>query len=351
MKITSFAIIFVISLSPFLIVNDLKIKEQKFTINNELRYNNAIEAAVQDAGVALTVNSSQPYEAGYVSQKKYRANKEEALAAFLKTLYINFGVEGDPVEEERLLRYIPAIVVVDYDGYWLYAPEEYTGEYKDSRGNTYNDTFVKHVWKAKKPYAYVDKDGNSLAFTLDNHVVAYDNACNLWQEGRREDLIFDPDVDEACSKVNIPLINDTTLHDGITDFEGVRRLTITGEIQKDLNDTINRYNTIAKRLGITYTFTLPSFTDKQWSNTVDDIGFLAFIQGMPLGEKYYNNYALGGSRIVKNPPIYGTTLGGIKYYYRATCGFNYNKEETFTNERDAANAGYHPLTCVNENAE
>jgi hypothetical protein len=338
MKITNFAIIFVILVFPFLVINDLKIKEEKFALNNKLRYNAAIEAAVQDAAAALTINSSQAYEAGYESAKKYRANKEEALQAFLKTLSLNFDVDGDTIGMNTLLRYIPAIVVIDYDGYWIYTPQEYTNER--------NETEFTHVWLPKKPFAYHDRFGNSLNFTLDDYVTVYDRTCNKWMEGRRDALRYDPSK-PRCDQVNIPLINEIADDADGDEFDQVRRNTIVRLIQEDLAYYINTYNISAKKLGMTYTFTLPAMSEEDWTNTVDDIGFLAFIQGIPLGDGYYNNYALGGSRIVKTPPIYGTTLNGFKYYYRATCGFNYTTQETFTTEREAAAAGYLPLSCAN----
>lgn len=339
MKIINYAIIFVMIVCPFLVLNDFKIKEQKFTMNNELLFNAAIEAAVQDAGVALTINSSQPYEAGYDSSKKYRANKEEALAAFLKTLYLNFNVDDDPIGQQNLLRYIPALAVVDYDGYWIYTPQEYR--------TTTGELLYKHVWLPKKPYAYSDNYGNTLSFTLDDQVTVYDRYCNKWTTGKRDALRSDRDT-LRCDEVEVPLIDHQPNATEGDHFDQVRRSTIVKLIQDDLTYYINSYNVGTQRLGITYTFTLPQMSDDDWTHSVDDIGFLAFIQGIPLGDGYYNNYALGGSRIVKTPPIYGTTLSGRKYYYKASCGFNYTTQETFTSEREAADNGYHPLSCANQ---
>ena len=325
MKITNFAILLVLLLLPMLVINNLNVTKLKQAMNEELRYNAALQTAAQDAAKTLTLNVNQTGEAGYVSLRKFSANKEAAVRTFFHTLALNFGVKDDPIGERALQEYVPLLIVVEYDGYSVYAPQEYRN--KDSQ------TELKHVWMPKKPYAYSDAAGNSLSFTLDDHVTAYDRGQNLWEEGKRS---------AVSSKVNIDLLKQPAT------FEQVRRSTIIQLIQADLEHYINTYNSYAKRYGIHYTFTIPTISDEEWTNSINDIGILAFLQGMPMsGDQMYNSYALGGARLVKKPVIYGTTDDGIKYYYKSTCGFSYQPEETFTTEKEAAKKGYHPLTCEN----
>jgi hypothetical protein len=325
MKITNWGILLVVLLLPLFVMNNINVAQQKFSLHTEEQYNAAIDTAVRDAARALMFNEKQQFEAGYGSVKKYRANKEEAVQTFFHTLYLNFNVEDDPYVQGTLQRYIPVMAVIDYDGYWIYAPEEYSG--------TGGYTELKHVWKPKQPFAYKDASGNSLAFTLDDTVTAYDKAKNRWERGRRA---------AVASRVSIPLLNNADT------FDSVRRTTIIQSLQKDLEFYINSYNAYSKQYGIAYTFTLPTISDEEWNNTVDDIGFLAFVQGMPLGDKAYNKYALGGARIVKKPAIYGTVVNGIPYYYSSTCKFSYTPKETFGSEKEAAEHGYYPLRCANQ---
>lgn len=186
------------------------------------------------------------------------------------------------------------------------------------------------VWGTKKPYAYVDSAGNSLSFTLDQQVLAYDAVSRGWHEGLRQDI---------RQQTTIPLLQDVAL------FEQVRRTTIVRAIQDELAYRINRYNEIVSRNGISYTFTLPLISDEDWNNTVDDVGVLAFVQGIPMGAKVYNSYALGGSRILKKPTIIGAKKGTMKVYFRSSCGYSYPAEETFSSEQAAARKGYMPLFC------
>ncbi|MDQ0899946.1 hypothetical protein [Paenibacillus sp. V4I7] len=161
-----------------------------------------------------------------------------------------------------------------------------------------------------------------------------------WHYGRRADV--------AAEAGSIPLLQDAAT------FEEVRRSTIVNAIQGDLEYFINQYNESARRIGIAYTFTLPTISQEEWDNTLNDVGVIAFVQGLPMGSTIYNHYALGGSRLIKRDVVKGAVdiANGVKYYFRSTCSStftsaDYRVEETFSNEREAASAGYNPLQCVN----
>lgn len=321
MKITNWALIFVIIVFPFFFKNDLRVNAQERTQERMMMYNGALHAAIQDAAFALKLNEQQLDEIRYDSVKKIRANKERAVDAFYESLYMNFGVNEDPVTQGVLKQYIPALAVIDYDGLWIYTDETYE--------NAQQERENKQVWKPKKPYAYKDKLGNSLSFTLDDYVYAYDAQSKSWYEGNREDVAIQVGQ-------NIQLLNDPSL------FDQVRRTTIVNTVQGDLEHYINSHNEYARQYGITYTFTLPTISQEEWNNTINDVGVMAFIQGVPLGIGYYNSYSLSGGRLIKAPSIYGYEENGVKVYYRSTDNHPGEVIEKFTSERDAAYAGYFP---------
>ncbi|WP_101808199.1 hypothetical protein [Paenibacillus pasadenensis] len=323
MKWIEWAIVGALLFLPFAIVNRDETDTLRRMELTEMRYDAALDAAVDDAARLLVVNASQQQEAQYASAKHVALNKEEVLAAFYRTLDAGLGAADDPVSQGVLHRYIPAIVIVGYDGFYVYSEQEWTG--------TDGKTVMKPAWGTKKPYAYSDSAGNSLSFTLDQQVLAYDAASRSWHEGLRQDI---------RQETTIPLLQDAAL------FEQVRRSTIVRAIQDELAYRINRYNETVSRNGLSYTFTLPLISDEDWHNTVDDVGVLAFVQGIPMGAKVYNNYALGGSRIVKRPTIIGARKGSMKVYYRSSCGYTYQAEETFASEQAAARKGYMPLPCL-----
>ncbi|MDU2241997.1 MAG: hypothetical protein E7E23_15620 [Paenibacillus sp.] len=325
MKITDWAVIFVLIVAPILWLSGLRAENLREVNRLETRYTAAMRTAVQDAAVALNRNELQQFENGYGSEKWMRADKEQALAALLRSLYLNFGVADDPAGQQTLLGYIPAVVVMDYDGYYLYAADVEPG----------NDAFAYH-WQDKKPYTYVDASRNSIAFTLDSQVTAYDATANRWVSGPQS---------EIRSEVSIPLLQNGE------EFDAVRRATIVRRIEEDLARAIRLHNLFAKKQGVDYTFTLPTIPQEAWNNTLDDVGILVFLQGIPVGDRHYNNYALGGGRLDRTPSVLGTVdpLTGLKYAYRESCaraqGFGYRIEEIFANERAAAENGYFPLDC------
>jgi len=322
--ITKLAIFSVLILLPYFVFNNINLEHQRETLITEIRYNKAIDTATQDAAKALLTNSSQRDETQYERLKKVKINKEEAVQTFLQTMYLNFGVYNDPDGQGVLKTYIPALVIVGYDGYYMYSWDEYT--------NAAGKKELKHVWSPKKPYAYADNTGNTFAFTLDDYVTVNRNGDQKWLEGFRS---------EITSEASITLLQDSKT------FDQVRRTSIVHSIQQDLQFQINKYNNYSKRYGVAYTFTLPLISQEEWNNTINDVGVLAFVQGIPIGQKYYNNYALGGSRIVKKPIYNGMIANGHKYYYsRNSCVSSFTTEEVFTTEREAAANGYIPLDCT-----
>lgn len=326
MKITDLSIIFVCILFPIFMINGLHVEDQKEVQILEMNYTAALRTAVQDGGRVLSMNEQQELESGYISSKLFRADKELALNIFLRTMYINMDIEDDPIAQSVLQWYIPAIVVMDYDGYYIYT----MGEYKDGAGTT----IQKPMWTTKKPYSYSDRNGNSIHFTLDQVVEAFDSNSGKWLQGRQE---------EIKNSTTIPLLQDNQL------FEQVRRTAIVNTIQDDLSVYIQLHNDIATRNGISYLFTLPTISQEEWNNTVNDIGMMAFVQGIPVGDQFYNNYALGGGRLVKVPDIHAgiEPRTGIKYYYRGSCTFPIQSDEIYNHAKDAALAGYIEKACYN----
>ncbi len=108
-------------------------------------------------------------------------------------------------------------------------------------------------------------------------------------------------------------------------FHELRRNTIIQLITAVLTEEFNEHNEYANIVGATYHFALPDIARDAWNNTIDDISVLAFFQGMPMGaDSYYNNYSLGGSRIVQTTYLYAETVldgAGVKHrvYHKAYC--------------------------------
>lgn len=327
MKITDLAIVFTAVFFPMFIILGMRAESLEDVRYVEMKYSAALRTAVQDGGMMLNDNETQDKESAYDSLKFMRVDKERALESFSHTLYINMGIADDPAAQTALWWYIPAIVVLDYDGYYMYVSQTFT--------NAYGEELMEHRWTPKIPYAWNDGRGNSIQFTLDSFVQVYESGggSSIWHSGFREDL---------TGRTGVALLEDKDM------FEQVRRITIVNTVQDHLASYIQRHNQVALRNGVSYTFALPLISQEEWVNTIDDIGMMAFIQGIPLGDQYYNNYALGGGRLVKAPVYFGgVDSRGLKYYYRDVCQYNYRVEEVFPSAKEAAAAGYQEKSCSN----
>ena len=165
----------------------------------------------------------------------------------------------------------------------------------------------------------------------------------------------------------------------MSEFNRIRRETIINVITQTLNEKMNNHNRYADIMGVTYNFSLPQINASEWMNAVDDISIMAFVQGVPVGQKsYYNSYALGASRIMQTEYIYATNQDfsdkgageSTKLYHKRYCEcvvetkyelddygeFVLDEDgepiisnsteatvtEIFVNRFDAAEAGYYP---------
>lgn len=62
-------------------------------------------------------------------------------------------------------------------------------------------------------------------------------------------------------------------------------------IQEELRTAIANYNRHSGALGVNYNFKVPILTNEQWDKITTNISITAFMQGLPIGFKTYNNYA------------------------------------------------------------
>lgn len=63
-------------------------------------------------------------------------------------------------------------------------------------------------------------------------------------------------------------------------------------IQENLNNAIAVYNKHSPSLGTHYDFKMPILTEEDWEKLLTNINMISFMQGMPVGTKIYNNYAI-----------------------------------------------------------
>lgn len=396
MKIQHYAIIFIIIILPFSIICKSRINNKIDVLNNETRINNALDTATMDA-IDTLIDLNNEYYGMYEGQTIdiTPTIAKEGIKTFFQSLSLNnnlpfiAGSNGDKFAENYFSSYIPAIVVVAYDGFYVYSIE-------DKPDGTFG-----YVLSPKIPYAY--QSGNYyINFSLGNYIKLYTPDGKLYEGEFKYDYINGIEVQNEYTEINgilgtdtleylpqlttdmslivyaleqknpnsVPLflrtksgagtemLNDYDVYDNeVSDFHKIRRETIIKLIVDTLNEKINNHNRYADMMGITYDFYLPEIDNATWINSVDDVSIMAFVQGIPTGhETYYNSYALGASRIIRTDYIYGTVLGGTHLYHKSDCitlsgkidedGFpiptDNTIEDLFLNKIDAATSGYYP---------
>lgn len=303
---------------------------------------------------------------------------EATVNQFFTTMAVNMNLPYSDIDsgvtknaKVEIENYIPAIILVGYDGFYIYSAELIDDE-------------IKYVFKPKIPYTYEEND-MIINFTLDNYVTIYNKSMYVPESSRvyegylhnagtyesdredydgytREQLLQSTNnlslIIDKFDIYNFPaflkgadITNDYKFDEkgnmiaDASDFHKKRRETIVNLITQALTEEVNEHNRYATMLGVEYVFSIPEISKDEWINSIDDVSILAFIQGIPIGiDEYYNNYALGGTRIVRAKDIYVAKVDGIMCYHKETCehvqDFG-NVEEILLSKEEAAEKGYY----------
>ena len=396
MKLSHLTIIFIVIILPFSIVSRIKTEDYFLTLRDQVRLNNVIDSATQDALETLVEMNDEFQMINF--NERFDITQEiakESVKSFFRTFAVNFNMPYiENSTESYFSMYVPAIVIIAYDGFYIYSVDELsTGTYA-------------YQMSPKIPYAYADKEtGAIINFKLGNYVKIFTDG--VFYEGE----LTDDYIDQSAAKYNefatayagIPNATQTLLKDlpalttdlsiiiyalaekqlatgdkivpaflvpgssgdtplrkdygsgddNPSDFHKIRREVIISLIRETLQEEINSHETYAKVMGSMYDFNLPELANDDWVNSINDISVMSFVQGMQIGiTSYYNNYALGGSRIVETDYLYGTINN--RYHY-SSCeliqDFFINGgggvNNIFVNRVQAAEEGYYPCTICN----
>lgn len=378
MKLSHLTIFFIIIILPFSIAVRNNMNNYFINLKDQTRLNNVIDIATGDALETL-VELNDEFQMLYINERFDITQRlaEEAVESFFKTLAVNYNmpyIEG--YTQSYFSVYVPAIVIVAYDGFFIYSVDD-TGN-----GYAYN-------MSPKIPYSYVDPTTDAIInFTLGNYIKMFTDGryfegeftedyyvgSDLDDDGNidtgskaKYNLYYeayggasDPNADDNLYKDIAALTNDMSvivaaMHEkelstgnkivpsflippnssdagaipflrdydqsdnDASAFHKKRREVIINIIRDTLRQEINSHQTYAKIMGSNYNFSLPEIANDDWTNSINDISVMSFIQGMPIGvNAYYNNYALGGSRIVQTDYIYATA---DNLYHSSDCKF------------------------------
>lgn len=325
MKLTDLAIIVLLIFLGISIKLDLDQRRMLQTEDIKARYNEIMFNATEDATMALFEPDSEATEdklsAGYDKKTiELNPNLNKSLTRFYDTLYANMGIEDDLMGQDAFKMYTPVKMVVAYDGFYINSWQEV---FNASTGKI--ETL--EIWSLKNPYIYYDSQYKLvLNLTLDDKAFVFNTVTGVWEEGRRQELYV-----KYPGKVF-----------SISNFDNLRQQTIIEALQKELTCLTVKYNNIAKMQGISYHYNIPIIDDDSWNNTIQDVCFIAFLQGAPIGMESYNTFGSGGSRIKAATKYYGNIINGVNTYHSENCPLLTSKYILFDSQADAASQGYYP---------
>ena len=100
-------------------------------------------------------------------------------------------------------------------------------------------------------------------------------------------------------------------------FSQYRKEVIKNSIISNLNIVISNY-----AQGGIYSFRMPILKDSDWEQIYNNISLITFFQGVPIGTKHYNNYAIATSstnREIVNPAELYMVSNNDSYYHKPLC--------------------------------
>lgn len=329
MKITDFALIFVGITLPIIITVYVNVS---FTIKaeeQEMYYKKIINAALDDASNQMkeVENTDKEIDYGYsgTSDNKISVNAQVGVDTFLNSLYNNFGIKGNDTTENYLQYFIPAIAIIDYNGVQVSSIEEFTEN---------GQNVIKHVLKPKKYYSYTyylcatPGDVSKLTYTED-YETAVKNGLHSTHivEFTMDDYITHRGyVNETSGKVTeIPVssfyISDSknnsklvanvdsnaslrprekdVLPKIISNLQNKRKSVIINSIQDEMEYATNNNNSYASQAGIRYNFVFPTLEEGEMESQIQNVGIMALVQGISIGNRYLNVRAYSTSKLTE----------------------------------------------------
>jgi hypothetical protein len=349
MKLTDLSLIYIAVLLPIIIVVYVNVS---FTIKaqeQEIYYQNLIDSAVYDATNQMKEieNEDTSIDYGYsgVDNSKVSVNAQIGVDTFLDNLYNNFNVKGNDSAERLLQLYVPAISLIDYDGIIVSSVETYTSNgttitehrLKPKSYYTYTYTIVKDK-SSSSGYKIVDgysNDSNAVSwhlveFTMDDYIThrgSYKDAGQIKDYDVKSFYITDEQIasgSDSNKKNNADLGDDDILQDVEQKLQEIRKDIIVNKVVKELTYAVNKNNSYARNAGITYTFSFPTTSTEDMYATINNIGFLAFVQGINVGNKYLNTKAYSVTSLELS----------TRYYFSVYCNGSASKYEYNLYHRD-----------------
>jgi len=321
MSIIKFAVIFTLISLPFYFITDYQLQQILVGENMKEQYETIINNAIDDGTLALRLFVQESLEQEH--KKELQLDQKEVLNAFLASYHYGFKAISKS-EQQKVDQYILGIIIIDYDGYYVYG----TQKVRALDGSS----VFRQVLSEKYPFIYTTNN-HTMFMTLDNHVTVINRETWAKEEGEVADI--------------------STLPVGVSvdGYDHFRRSTIGNNIEEALQLVVENHNKYTQIQGMSYEFYLP-IADNDFQNMpISDVGLLVFIQGQPIGNKgYLEMSSLNQGSVLTRSDILGYQDGATHSYYYCTADCTHPHTDqplkVFRSKEEAATAGYYPCKFV-----
>lgn len=194
--------------------------------------------------------------------------------------------------------------------------------------------FVEFTEKTALGDVNQDKDYSAINYCVESYVFTKWVTKNLGNikvrdiksptEGQYNNVDKDANIFEISKGNNPDPENDDAYTDSV--LAQHKKDIIISTIEKNLSQATAQ----AKKMNPNYEYRLPQLSYDEWEQALSNISIIAFMQGMPIGLKYYNNYAIATSTLNKefvDPDELYFAGTGDQYYHQRQCeqatGSNY----------------------------
>lgn len=352
MKLQNMTIIFSIIVIPITLILSAYIGVQIDTAMLVQKYDTKLMDATHDAVVAFELNTiNNKYS---TNADSIRRDIKAAINTFSTSLSTGFGMSGASGSTNNIMPYIPALVFTLYDGYYIYSPHEYNYE-KDGQTRTGYEHILKPYIHYTARYIDGNTDV-SINYSLDNYITIYGNINGEYvaksgylintsngrtfaevetisQYNEKEQLITtqsdsalnyykqayefttwvqnnhsllnavkpenavrsDGSKYQELGNGNTQLLNISSNNDPedrSSAFVQHKREVMKISIQENLNNAIAVYNENSPSMGTHENFKMPILTEDDWEKILTNVNMISFMEGIPVGTKIYNNYAI-----------------------------------------------------------
>ena len=359
MKLQTLTIIFIIIILPVVLVLSSYIDYEIQTIYKQNNYNKGVIQATHDAIFSFELNTKNDSYSNNAENK--RANIKAAVKTFENSLSstCNLGLYNNTEIEE----YIPAMLFGLYDGFYMYAPSQNGEEYKHNlRSYVYyseqlpeTDIVIRYtldnyvavsgtiegtyqtmagylvtgIWdNFAKTYNGISISEETLKYNklqenADGSISTTEatttstSAQTYYREATEFTSKFNAMINEKLGDSDSRYIKDSNdPEDENSAFVTHKREIMKEKIETVLNSSITAY---AKKTDSSYR--MPKLLEEEWEKIYTNISVIAFVQGMNLGFKKYNNYCVlnstNNSEFV-NPNLQ-YFIDNKGYYHDITC--------------------------------